>query len=160
MKLQKALKLKKSLIGDITKLKQQITVKNSYLIGSLNAENCDVKSLYETLINKINELTSLKYIINEANREIQSKIFMLGEYKALISFWNDVSVEEGTKMVGYSDATREYKVHFTEKERDELIAEIQLKVDAIQEQIDTYNYTTDIPWGEEPDTNEIENKID
>lgn len=152
MKLQKALKVKKTLIGEITKLKQQIKSKNSYLIGSVNAENYDLKVLYEKLYNKINELVSLKYVINEANREIQSQIYILGEYKALISFWSEVSVEEGTKVIGFSEtSTREYRVHFNENERDVMIAELQKKVDAIQEQIDTYNYTTDIPWGNEPE---------
>ena len=152
MKLQKALKLKKNLIGEITKLKQQIRDKNSYLVGSINAENSDVKELYKTLTIKISELVGLKYAINEANREIQSQIYLLSEYKALISFLNEVSVVEGAKVVGYSETNiRDYKVHITEKERDEIIAELQIKVDAIQEQIDTYNYTTDIPWGNEPE---------
>ncbi|MDA3781460.1 MAG: hypothetical protein PF487_14720 [Bacteroidales bacterium] len=39
MKLYKALKLRKNLIGEITGLKQQIEEKNSYLEGSKNGEN-------------------------------------------------------------------------------------------------------------------------
>jgi len=149
MKLYKALKLRKSLAGEIAKLKQQIRDKNSYLEGSLNAEKYDVKKLYDELLMKIDNLTALKYAINEANREIQSNIYVLSEYKALIAFWNEVSVSEGTQTVGYEGAVRNYKVQVDEEQRNNIIKDFQKRVDALQEEIDTYNYTTDIPWGVE-----------
>ena len=98
MKLYKALKLRKTLIGEITKLKQQIKEKNSYLEGSLNAEKFNVEVLYDELLKKIDELTGLKFAINIANVEIQNKIYVLSEYKALIAFWNEVSVVEGAQI--------------------------------------------------------------
>ena len=30
-----------------------------------------------------------------------------------------------------------------------MVAEFQKKIDALQEEIDTYNYTTEIPWNKE-----------
>jgi len=57
MKLYKALKLRKNLIGEITKLKQQIKEKNSYLEGSKNGEKFSVEEAYKTLLEKIQELT-------------------------------------------------------------------------------------------------------
>lgn len=151
MKLHKALKLRKKLIGEIAQLKAQIQVKNSYLIGSLNAEKYNVPKLYETLLQKVDELTGLKFVINEANREIQSKIYVLAEYKALISFWNGVSTAEGTQESGgfrFGEATREYKVQVDEETRNKYVKDFQTRVDALQEEIDTFNYTTDIPWGD------------
>ena len=148
MKLYKALKVRKNLIGEITKLKHQIKEKNSYLEGSKNGENFDAEKAYELLLSKIQELTSLKFIINEANREIQAKIYLLGEYKALISFWNEVSVVDGTQVAGYSDKVLTYSVNFTESTKEERINEYQKKVDAIQEELDEYNFSTDIPWGD------------
>ena len=148
MKLYKALKLKKNLIGEITKLKQQIKEKNSYLEGSKNGEKFDVKLKYEELLSKIDELTGLKFIINEANREIQAKIFVLSEYKALIAFWNEVSVVEGTQVAGYSDKVQNYVVQVDETKRNELVKEFQKRVDAIQEELDGYNFNTEIPWGD------------
>ncbi len=65
-------------------------------VGSLNAEKYNVPKLYDELLDKIDELTGLKFVINEANREIQSKIYTLAEYKAFIAFWNSVSIVEGT----------------------------------------------------------------
>jgi hypothetical protein len=43
----------------------------------------------------------------------------------------------------------EYIAQIDEATRNQMIAEFQTKVDALQEEIDTFNYTTDIPWGEE-----------
>ena len=146
MKLQKALKLRKSLVGEITKLKTLIKNKNSYLVG--NEVKIDVNDVYAELLDKVNQLVGLKYAINQANLEIQDKIYILSEQKALIAFWSDVSVVEGIQAMGYSEHLKEYKAQIDEVERDKKIKEIQLKVDALQEEIDTYNYTTDIPWDE------------
>jgi len=146
MKLHKALKLRKSLVGEITKLKQQIKEKNSYLEGSKNGEKFDVQKFYNELLIKIDELTGLKFVINEANKEIQAKIYTLSEYKALIAFWNEVSVVEGTQVIGYSDKIQSYVVQFDEAKRNEIVKDYQKRVDALQEELDEYNYTTDIPW--------------
>lgn len=148
MKLYKALKLRKNLIGEITKLKAQIKEKNSYLEGSKNGEKFNVEGAYEDLLEKIGELTGLKFVINEANSEIQSKIYLLGEYKALIAFWNEVSVVEGTQVIGYSDKVQNYVVQIDEDGRDKIVHDFQVKVDAIQDELDEYNFNTEIPWGD------------
>ena len=150
MKLHKALKLRKKLVGDIGRLKTQIQTKNSFSEGSLDADKYNVPKLYEQLKSKINDLIGLKYAINEANREIQASIYTISEYKALIAFWNEVPVKEGKQIIGYSDVTTmEYLVQVDEATRNQMVEEFQTKVDALQEEIDTFNYTTDIPWGEE-----------
>ena len=156
MRLYKALKLRKGLVGEISKLKTQIKEKNSHLVGSKNAERYDAKMAYIQLNEKISELVDLKYAINEANREIQAKIYMLGEFKALISFLNELDVTEGSKSHNYTEVVREYGVHINETERDELVADFQKKVDAIQEEIDVFNHTTEIPWGEATEDELIE----
>jgi len=148
MKLYKALKLRKNLIGEITKLKAQIKEKNSYLEGSKNGEKFNVEGAYDDLLLKISELTGLKFVINQANTEIQSKIYLLGEYKALIAFWNEVSVVEGTQVIGYSDKVQNYVVQIDESQRNTFVDEFQIKVDAIQDELDEYNFNTEIPWGD------------
>jgi len=148
MKLDTALNLKKRLVGEIAKLKQQIKDKNSYLVGSLNAEKFKIDEIYTELKAKIDELVSLKYAINEANREIQSRIFVLSEYKALLQFWNEVSVVEGKQLSGYGrETTHDYAVQIDEIKRNKIISEFQTKIDALQEEQNTYNHTTEIPWG-------------
>lgn len=148
MKLYKALKLRKNLIGEIAALKQQIKEKNSYLEGSKNGEKFDVGDKYDLLLNKIDELTGLKFVINEANREIQAKIYILGEYKALVAFWKEVPVLEGTQIIGYSDKSQNYIVQVDEEKRNNIISDFQKRIDAIQEELDEYNFNTEIPWGD------------
>lgn len=149
MKLYKALKLRKKLVGEVAKLKQQIQQKNSYTLGSLDPLKYSVNKMYAELQAKIDELIGLKFVINEANREIQSKIYTLSELKALVVFWNGVSVQEGDHMMGYSDAKIvTYKSQVDEICRNKMVEDFQKKIDALQEEIDTYNYTTDIPWGD------------
>jgi hypothetical protein len=155
MKLYKALKLRKKLVGEITALKQKIQGKNSYMKGSLNPEKYNVPKLYEELLEKIDQLTGLKFAINEANREIQAQIYTLAEYKALIAFWNSVSTVEGVQEGGRfgSEALREYCVQVDEETRNGYVKVFQARVDAIQEEIDTYNYTTELPWDEPGEEN-------
>ena len=42
---------------------------------------------------------------------------------------------------------------------DGRVSEFQKKVDALQEEIDVYNYTTDIPWEEPPTEEEPEKRV-
>lgn len=149
MKLYKALKLRKTLLGEITKLKQEIKENNSHIVGSKNAERYDVKAAYAELYKKTQNLVALKFVINEANREIQAKIYRLSEYKALIAFLSDVSVKEGVQNIGYSEQLREYAVHMNETEIKEIISDYQTKIDVLQDEIDVFNHTTEIPWGNE-----------
>lgn len=147
MKLYKALKLRKNLVGEIASLKQQIKERNSYLEGSKNGEKFNVQEAYDELLSKIDELSGLKYVINEANKEIQAKIYTLAEYKALIAFWKEVSVDEGTKVASiYSEKVQSYVVQVDEAKRNEIVKNFQKRVDALQEELDEYNFTTDIPW--------------
>lgn len=120
------------------------------MIGSLNPEKYNVQKLYDELLIKIDQLTGLKFAINEANREIQSKIYVMAEYKALIAFWNSVNTTEGVQEIGKfgSENLRQYKAQIDEETRNKYVADFQKRVDAIQEEIDNYNYTTEIPWDE------------
>lgn len=148
MKLNKALKLKKKIAGEIANLKSSIQTKNSYIDGTIKVENYDVNKIYLELLRKIEDLTSLKYAINEANREIQSKIYLIGEYKGLINFWQGVTVHEGTFPNNYGGQPTTYVAQIDEKTRDNMVKEFQTQIDSIQDEIDVFNYTTEIPWDE------------
>lgn len=152
MKLSKALKEKKRLAAEIARLKHLIYAKNSYIEGSNVPEKFKVSELYSELQKRVQELVNLKIVINEANHEIQSSIYLLGEYKAMISFLSALNVNEGPQFDRYRNETPvEYGVQFDEIVKNELMKEYQDKADALQDQIDTYNYTTDVAWGDDYD---------
>ena len=146
MKLHKALKDKKKLTGEISKLKTQIEVKNCYNEGTVDPEKFDVKKLYDELLNKTGELVKLKLSINECNKVIQERIFLLSEYKSLIAWWSGVCTLEGEHVTGsYGEKIlRKYRSQIDEVSKEKIIKGLQERVDIIQEELDIYNYTTEV----------------
>lgn len=149
MKLQKALKLKNTLAGEISSLQQLIRQKNQYVEGSgIDLTAFDTRKLYDDLMSKIEKLVNLKLLITEANLEIQDKIFRISEYKSLIQFWQGVPVVSGmissTSYAGTSTVT--YVAQYSEVEKMEMIKKYQYLIDVLQEELDTHNYTTEIPF--------------
>lgn len=149
MKLSKALKEKKRLAAEIAHLKNQINSKNSYLEGSNVREKFYVPDLFVTLKDKVQELVNLKIAINEANRDIQAMIYLLGEYKAMIGFLSILNVQEGVVPASYNKGESTYLVQIDELEKEKMLKEYQEKADALQDEIDTYNYTTEVMWGDD-----------
>jgi len=147
MKLSKALKEKKRLASEISRLKHFIEMKNSYIEGSEIPQKFDVEELYSKLQSKIQELVNLKIVINEANREIQSSIYLLGEYKAMIEFLKMLPAKEGPHRMYGNDQPVNYYAQIDELKIEKMIEEYQNKADSLQDQIDTYNYTTEVDWG-------------
>ena len=100
---------------------------------------------------QIEKLVNLKILINDANEEIQAKIYQMSEYKSLISFWQGMPVVSGTittNSYGGGNSTINYIAQFSEVEKLEKIKESQKLVDSLQEDIDTHNFLTEIPFDE------------
>lgn len=149
MKLSRALKEKKRLGAEIAQLKNIIAHKNSFIEGANVDKKFNVPEIYNELMEKVQELVNLKIAINEGNKEIQASIYMLGEYKSMIAFIDIINVTEGPQPAGYGQTEGiTYEVQIDEIERNDMRKGFQNKADRLQDEIDTYNYTTDIPWGE------------
>ena len=146
MRLSKALKEKKRLAAEIAHLKHLIHSKNSFIEGSNVAEKFVIEELYNELLAKVQVLVNLKIAINEGNKEIQASIYLLGEYKALIDFLGVMNVNEGPVKDRYKETITTYDVQYDEVKRDELKKEFQSKADRLQDEIDLYNYTTEIDF--------------
>jgi len=147
MKLYKALKLKKKLAGEIAKLQGTIARNNSYVEGNKTAEKCDILAIESELGKKMGELLDLKMAIYKANIPIQKDIYALAEIKGLIVFWEGVNTTEGVyPSGGYSVNSKDtiYIARISEEEKEKRQRELQDKIDTLQENIDAYNYTTDI----------------
>ena len=149
MKLQKALKLKNTLAGEISSLQNLIRTKNSYIEGSsVDLTAFDTRVLFGQLLSKIEDLVNLKLMINDANEEIQAKIYTISEYKSLITFWNQMPTTSGaiTSSSYAGTSVTNYIAQYSEVEKMEMIKKYQGLVDLLQEEIDQHNYTTEIPW--------------
>ncbi|MFW5847768.1 MAG: hypothetical protein ACOCVF_02500 [bacterium] len=146
MKLYKALKLKNKLANEIADLKRKIMQKNSMVEGSI--EYYDVNELYEELLIKIDKLVALKNAINLKNVEIQNKIYLLAEYKGMISFLKGIPTKEGFEKSKSFGEVSEYNfvVSINEVQKEKLINDFQEEIDELQETVDHFNYTTDIDF--------------
>lgn len=146
MKLSQALKEKKRLAAEIAHLRNQIQSKNSYMQGAKVKEKFPVPDMVEELNQKVQEMVNLKIAINEANKEIQASIYLLSEYKALMAFWSGLPVAEGPRE-NYNDNIIEYECQIDEIEKLKRVKEYQEKADRLQDEIDLYNFTTEVAWG-------------
>ncbi len=145
MKLRKALKVKKQLLKEIAEFKSKINRNNSVLKDNYDNRQYSTKKLYDDLTKKINQLVTLKLIISKANENIQYEIFMLSEYKSLITFLKSISVINGF-VSGYDKEVLCYSSEMTEKDIDEMVTEIENQIDAMQEIIDEYNATIEVDF--------------
>lgn len=151
MKLSRALKEKKRLAAEIAHLKNKIASKNSFLKDSGVEVKFPIQDLLDELNKKVEQLITLKFIINEANREIQTAIYTLSEHKAMLGFLSGLNTSEGIIPPRYGETlAQEYLTQIDEIEKDKMVAELQKKADHLQDHLDEYNHTTEIPWNEEP----------
>ena len=148
--LARALKIKNKLAGEIKDLKNKMMSKNVILVGkNTNLEmvinKYNVHDMYKELKDKKSKLNNLKIIINDANREIIHNIFAISELKDTLKFISSLDTREGLVSRGYIDnETQEYFSQIDDNERDIIKKELQNQIDVIQEEIDKYNFNTEI----------------
>lgn len=144
MKISKALKEKKKLITEISRIKSRFTSENSIILGT--KRKYETKEQLELLNIKITDLINLKAAINKASEPIYAIILEIAELKAKIATYNQLSVREGIERNSWSenDDQTEYIVEFDKIWVDEKIVETEGKIEKLQEDIDTFNHTTDI----------------
>ena len=140
IKISNALKRKKKLAAEIADLGNKIKQKNSY--DSINdvSANYNTADMMATYLSKKGELVELKTAINTANIAIQGTIYRLSEAKATLSFLKHIPTTEGIQN-GYGEA-RTYVAQITEITKDTITIDTADLADRLQEEIDTFNYTT------------------
>jgi hypothetical protein len=142
MKLYQALKKKKELVGEITKLKQQIQSENSIMVG--NERNYNPEDLMDKLMIKTEELVTLKENIQKANLPILKDIYRLSELKAMMGFYSGIPTSHG-KIKSYGDSEpTEYESFYKKADVDKVINKCQAEISELQEKLETFNYTTDL----------------
>ena len=141
LSLAKALKVKKRLIGRLSKVNTDISHNNSRLEG---AKQIDVAALNELRKKLVQALIHLKVAIYHGNLDIQEKLFLLAEVKSDISFFSTLNTREGQENHSYQNTPVVYIASITKENVDNLVKALEAQVDTLQEEIDQYNYTKKI----------------
>lgn len=144
MTLSKALKVKNSLVKSLNK------INNVLKHNSCNEENSalsiELKPKWDEYDQTSRKLVSLKTAISKANVDINEKIFMISELKAKIEKFRLMPTEQGMvdrmSRFGTSSETSVKKVvQYSEEMIENLIKGFEQDIEALQDDIDTYNAT-------------------
>jgi hypothetical protein len=146
MKLAQALKHKNRLIKKINNVKSNISEYNSNVKGA--TKEVDVAIAMKEYDQLIKDLIELKIKMFEASRSIREHIFKLSELKAEISWLRGISTRRGEvrrqNYMGNDGESIEYEVVFSRQEIETRVENNEAEIDKLQEEIDTFNYTTEI----------------
>lgn len=144
MKLSKALKLKNKKVNEYNNLVNKMINHNSYDIDTKKVYNS--YSLYMSVIDAREDLIKFKTAIHLTSEPIREKIFRLGEYKNLLMNLNRLNTTEGVvKSRGYGESDKStYACSINEEQKVEMMEWYQNEIENIQDDIDTFNATTEL----------------
>ena len=142
--ISQALKEKKKLASNIQKNWTKIMEYNSLPKGANRPY--DVILLKNETLDLTNELIALKSMIHEASAPVRSKIFRLSELKSIMQKLLAISTKDGlVKSSRGSDNTlSEMEAILKVKDIDDLLLSYQAEIDQIQNELDNFNYTTNL----------------
>ena len=146
MTLQKALKLKKKLAGEIAKHASRMRTSNSKEVGTKSDFNAEEE--YNSWVEKTVQLIELKKKIYVANMPIVDKIFRLAELKGMIQTLKAVPTKEGkARLSGYGSNAGEqvdYEAVISSDQVNSKIEEWEVEIEILQDELDEFNAKTDI----------------
>jgi hypothetical protein len=145
MKLAKALKEKNKLAGEVARLQKLIAEEN--VVEGKNERTFNPKDMYAALCKTQEELAVLKAAIAKANVLVQGKIFQMAELKARITFLKILPVKEGVTKNTWPAASvegTEYHSALGKLFVEDEIAKCNIKIETLQEELDNFNFTTDL----------------
>lgn len=146
--LARALKIKNILTGKLAKIQSEIQLNNSVISDT---EQSDIRQLLALRNEIVRGILELKEEINEKNSEIQGTIYELGEAKSSLQFWNGITTLDGNAgdvHYGTSNPIIRTAVIKT-AEKNGVIAELESKIEAMQEKLDVHNHSTKLSVSKE-----------
>lgn len=145
MNLAQALKQKNRLAGELVRQQQILQRENARRNDCVST--VDREAVFGKVITLSVELGALKAKIAKANVGIYSAIERMAEFKSQISFLQGLTKRVGEEIayIG-SDKTTTYTwdSYITQEKCDEMVAELQEKINGLQDEVDAYNATTTI----------------
>jgi hypothetical protein len=144
MKLAKALKLKNKKIREYNEVVSRMVRSNSYDVDSKKIYNA-AELLIEAEA-KLNDLVAFKAAIHSTSEPIRATIFKLGETKSFLNTFSNMNTREGiVKESGYREqSVTTYAVDINEIAKTTHVKLLQDAIETLQEEIDTFNATTEL----------------
>lgn len=139
--LAKALKVKARLTGRLVKVNSDIYQNNSKLDGQ---DRLNVQALIEARKELIDAMIELKLAIYRGNLPLQERLFVLAEKKSEIAFYTGLNTKDGTEMHGYQNTPVKFTATVKKVEADFIVKGLESEIDALQEEVDQFNYSTKI----------------
>jgi hypothetical protein len=146
MNLAQALKQKNRLAGELVRLQKILQRENAR--RSDNPSKTDRAAIWESIERASDELGKLKALIARANVPIYPQIERMAELKSRIAFIENLEKREGEEISYFGPNNEKilYKWEsFLNSERsDDLISQIQKQINALQDEVDTFNAITQL----------------
>lgn len=142
MNIKQALKRKNKLASKLKQALAIMSTSNSIVVGANAAYSSQAKLKEAT--DTAMELVALKAKIHAANVPVAGLIFEASELKGMIQALRNMSCNSGA-VYGYrSETPIQYTAEISELRRDELVADLEARLDEINEQLDQFNAITQI----------------
>jgi len=148
MTIAKALRYKKRVISKISKLESDIIENNSIVEGGEREIN--VPAALAQREDTVKHLIDVKMAISAASAPIQRMILQCAEAKSRISFYNRVPTNHGKSRDRWDENTTEYEAELRKQKRDQEVAELESAIDEYQSNIDAFNHSTHVEFGDLP----------
>lgn len=142
MKIAKALKQKNKLVAELKQLRDRLEEYNAVIKG--NPRPYDMATLQRDTYAKMQELVRLKTQIAQANNNVYDKIFELSELKGLVQFYKRLTIKDGIISDRYGEGTLQYEAVLKPNERDALVAELEVRIELLQDELDEFNTITEL----------------
>lgn len=146
MNLAQALKQKNRLAGELVRQQQILQRENARRSDSVS--QVDREEVYNRILELSTQLGELKGKITQANVNIYPALERMAELKSRIAYLNGLPKREGEEVtfIGRDQEKQTYKwdSFINQQTCDETIAELQEEINDLQDEVDSYNATTQI----------------
>lgn len=140
MNIKQALKRKNKLASKLKQALAIMSTSNSIVVGANTAYSSQAKLKEAT--DTAMELVALKTKIHAANVPVAGLIFETSELKGMIQALRNMSCNSGAVISYRSETPIQYEAEISELRRDELVADLENRLDEINDQLDQFNATT------------------
>jgi len=138
--LARLMKLKNRYVNRMAETGSIVRSYNSRIVGG---EEANVRGNLEAHKLALDRLVTIKQLLEDANQGIQRRrIFRISELKSMLAWLKDLDTKSGKDTSGYIE--REYVAEIKLEERQQMTRAIEEEIFRTQEEIDTFNATTNV----------------